>query len=144
MILKEEKDNSKEVRIIPLTELFRYILEKYNYSLPLVSNQKYNAAIKDVFKTAGHEQIIEKVTISGKKTTRENIELYKRISSHTARRTFITLMKEKGKSDKLIAQITGHKDMRTLYLYYQVRPTEIKKAVDDTFKLKFTPLKKVN
>ena len=65
-----------------------------------------------------------------------------RVSSHTARRTFITMMKRKGKSDKLIAEITGHRDMKTLNQYYQVSDEEVKEAVKDTFDID-VPLKKV-
>ncbi len=143
IILKEEKDTSKASRKIPLTELSKYIILKYDYKLPLISPQKYNDYIKDIFEAAGYTQKVEKFTTQEKKTIRETMFFYERMSSHTARRTFITLMKEKGKPDKLIAKITGQKDMRTLNQYYQVRQEETKKAVIDTFDIKFTPLKKV-
>ena len=66
-----------------------------------------------------------------------------RISSHTARRTFITMMKRKGKSDKLIAKITGHNDMKTLNQYYQVSDEEVSEAVKETFNIEIPLLKKV-
>ena len=36
---------------------------------------------------------------------KQEMYFYDRISTHTARRTFITMMKRQGKSDKLIARI---------------------------------------
>ena len=46
------------------------------------------------------------------------------------------MMKRKGKSDKLIAEISGHRDMKTLNHYYQVTNEDVKEAIDDTFDLK--------
>lgn len=143
IILKEEKDTSKTARRIPLTTLSKYILTKYDYRLPLIANQKQNEYIKDVFQELGYTQTVQKVTVKGKENIIEEIPFYDRISTHTARRTFITMMKDKGKSDKLIAKITGHKDMKTLNQYYQVEGKQKKEAMDEVFDIEI-PLKKVS
>ncbi len=142
--LKEEKNSEKEVRRIPLNDLATFILRKYNYDLPLIANQKHNEYIKEVFRVAGYTHDVEKVTTKGKESIRETMPFYKRISSHTARRTFITMMKKKGYSDKLIASISGHSDMKTLNQYYQVDDVAKSEAVKDVFKVDFGPLKKVD
>jgi integrase len=69
---------------------------------------------------------------------------YDRISSHTARRTFITMLKREKYSDKLIGSITGHKDFKSLNQYYQVDDMDKSEAVNDTFKIEFSPLKKIH
>lgn len=142
--LKEEKDAEKQVRRIPLNDISNFILRKYDFSLPLIANQKYNTYIKDVFDAAGYNWDVEKVTVKGKENIRKKMVYSDRISSHTARRTFITLMKRKGVSDKLIASITGHKDMKTLNQYYQVDDQAKNEAVASVFKMDFQPLKKVD
>ena len=43
------------------------------------------------------------------------------------------MMKRLGKSDKLIASITGHTDMKTLNQYYQVDSEQKKEAMDEVF-----------
>jgi integrase len=144
IILKEEKDSDKSARNIPLNELALYILRKYNYELPLIANQKHNQYIKEVFKVMGYNQEVQKVTTRGIENIREKMLFYERISTHTARRTFITMMKKKGVSDKLIASITGHTDMKTLNQYYQVDDDSKLTVVQDVFKLNYAPLKKVN
>ena len=136
LILKEEKNAGKRTREIPLSSIAINILEKYDYNLPLIANQKYNDYIKDVFNEAGYKYNVIKTSTRGKEVIREEIPFYDRISSHTARRTFITLMKKNGKSDKLIAEISGHRDMKTLNQYYQVSNEDVRQAVDDTFNLK--------
>lgn len=142
ILLKEEKDKNKEVREIPLTSISRFILLKYDYKLPLIANQKHNEYIKDVFKELKYTHKVQRVTTKGKENIIEEIDFYDRISSHTARRTFITMMKRQGKSDKLIASITGHSDMKTLNQYYQVSTPEKKEAMDEVFNLSI-PLKKI-
>lgn len=136
LILKEEKSSGKKTREIPLSAIALHLLEKYEYSLPLIANQKHNDYIKDVFEEAGYTHNVMKTSTKGKEVIRHEYPFYKRISSHTARRTFITMMKRKGKSDKLIAEISGHNDMKTLNQYYQVTNEDVKDAVDETFDLK--------
>ncbi len=140
--LKEEKGAGKKTREIPLNDIALYLLRKYDYQLPLIANQKHNDYIKEVFKDAGYTHDVEKTSTRGKEIIREVMPFYERISSHTARRTFITMMKRNGKSDKLIAEISGHRDMKTLNQYYQVTHSEVKEAVKETFDIQI-PLKKV-
>ncbi|NDP28670.1 MAG: tyrosine-type recombinase/integrase [Flavobacterium sp.] len=142
IILKEEKDETKEAREIPLTNISRYILVKYDYQLPLIANQKHNEYIKDVFKELEYTQMVQKITTNRKENIKLDLEFYKRMSTHTARRTFITLMKRQGKSDKLIASITGHTDMKTLNAYYQVDAPEKQEAMDEVFNIEI-PMKKI-
>jgi integrase len=140
IIIKEEKDETKEAREIPLTSISRYILSKYDYVLPLIANQKQNAYIKEVFAELEYTHKVEKTTTKGKENIKVEMIFKDRISTHTARRTFITMMKRQGKSDKLIASITGHTDMKTLNAYYQVNDDETKEAMNEVFNIDI-PLK---
>jgi len=62
-------------------------------------------------------------------TTRNN-----RVSTHTARRTFITIMKNMKVPDAIIMKITGHESMSSFNMY--CRPTtedigyELKRVFD--------------
>ncbi len=143
LLLKEEKGSSKKTREIPLNPIAHFLLRKYKYNLPLIANQKHNDYIKEVFQKAGYTHKVEKTSTRGKEVIREVMPFYMRVSSHTARRTFITMMKRKGKSDKLIAEISGHNDMKTLNQYYQITDEEVKEAVNETFDIDI-PLKKVD
>lgn len=142
IILKETKNTEKPDRTIPLTTISRYLLNKYDYKLPLIANQKQNEYIKEVFQELEYNSKVQKVTTKGKENIKEELFFYQRISTHTARRTFITIMKRQGKSDKLIASMTGHTDMKTLNAYYQVDNPEKKEAMEEVFDLKI-PLKVV-
>ena len=52
-------------------------------------------------------------------------------------------MKNEKHSDKLIASITGHTDMKTLNSYYQVDDKKKKEAVKEVFNIEI-PLKKID
>lgn len=140
--LKEEKESLKQSRIIPLNEIALFILRKYDYQLPLLSNQKYNEYIKDVFEDAGYTHFVEKNVTRGKEVLREQMRFCDRISTHSARRTFITMMIREGKSPKLIGKITGQTDIKTINQYYQVEDFDKQKAVDTVFDMEFSVLKK--
>jgi integrase len=142
IVLKEEKGVFKEPRNIPLTTLSRYILAKYDYHLPLIANQKQNQYLKVAFQEMEFERKIEKTANRGREVERSEDFFYNRITTHTARRTFITMMKRQGKSDKLIARATGHKEISTLNKYYQVDDEQTKEAMDEVFNVEI-PMKKI-
>ena len=101
------KSKSKNLSI-PLNNISKSILEKYEYQLPNISNQKMNEYIKEVFKELKFIDEIKKTMKYGDQLVEINSEFYKRISSHTARRSFITIMKNKRVPDKVIMSYTGH------------------------------------
>lgn len=133
LVLKEEKDSSKPTREIPLTSISKSILEKYDYNLPLLSNQKENDYIKSVVEKAGFTHEVEYTRTKGVEQKLFVKKFYERISTHTARRTFITIMRNKGVPDKTIMSITGHKDLKTFNMYHQVDNSAKINAVKSVF-----------
>lgn len=120
IIIQEEKDVTKEAREIPLFEISKYILKKYDYKLPLLSNQKQNKYIKDVFEEAKFTFDVEYSRTKNKEQEIKFEAFYKRISTHSARRSFCTIMKKKGIADKTIMSMGGWKDLKTFNTYYKV------------------------
>lgn len=132
-MLKEEKDTAKPIRDIPLTRLALEILEKYNYLLPLKSNQKRNGVIKEILKSCGFDHDVEYTIIKGVEQETIVKSFYERISTHAARRSFITIMRNQGAPDKTIMSITGHKDFKTFNMYHQVNDSARMDAVNKAF-----------
>lgn len=120
IVLKEEKDSSKPTREIPLISISKAILEKYDYELPILSNQKHNDYIKDVLKEAGFTHEVEYTRTKGVEQQIFVEKFYQRISTHTARRSFVTIMRNKGVPDKTTMSITGHTDIKSFNMYHQV------------------------
>ena len=133
ILLKEEKDSSKPTREIPLTNISNAILLKYNYELPLISNQKQNDYLKEVIKLAGFTKEVEFTKTKGVEQVVFVKKMYDRISTHTGRRSFITNMRNKGIADKTIMSITGHVDFKSFNLYHQVDDIAKIDAVNSVF-----------
>ncbi|MDH7913213.1 tyrosine-type recombinase/integrase [Winogradskyella sp. SYSU M77433] len=133
IILKEDKDVIKEIREIPLFEITKYILKKYNNQLPLISNQKQNELIKIVFKNAEFDFDVEYTRNKNKHKETLVKPFYDRISSHTGRRSFITILKKKGVADKTIMKMTGHRDLKTFNTYYKVDLEAKRDAIELAF-----------
>lgn len=114
----DQKNNDKQLRI-PLNDFSLSILEKYDYKLPSISTQKFNVYIKEVFEAMEYTHDVKKTTRIGNKIVEVDIPFKDRISSHTARRTFITIMKNKKVPDKVIMEFTGHKSLEVFNKYYK-------------------------
>ena len=127
------KSKSKNLAI-PLNSISKSILEKYDYNLPSITNQKMNEYIKEVFQELKFTDEIKKTMKYGDELVEMKSEFWERISSHTARRSFITIMKNKRVPDKVIMSYTGHTSLEVFNAYY--RPSEEDKVnyMNEVFK----------
>lgn len=95
---------------IPLLEVPKKILEKYkglfpdDKILPVLSNQKMNAYLKEIGDLCGIE---------------------KGISFHLARHTFATLTLSKGVSIESVSKMLGHTNIRTTQIYARITDSKI-------------------
>ena len=105
---------------IPLTDKLKSILDKYEWILPKISSQKFNKQIQKICKEL---EINEEIKFTYMKGNQRKIELkqkWEKISSHTARRTYITRAAEDGVADHLIMAVCGIKDPKTLNKYKKI------------------------
>ena len=140
--VRDEKNNDKTLEI-PLNEYSVYVLKKYDYKLPRITNQRFNDYIKEVFKLLGYDEDIKKTIKIGKDIIEQINPFYERISSHTARRSFITIMKNKKTPDKVIMSFTGHKSLEVFNKYYKPNNDDKKVFMETVWKMNETQLKKV-
>lgn len=98
------------------------ILEKYDYTLPRVSEQKFNKYIKMACLAAGINAPV--VITSGKKKQDKPYEKWELVSSHTARRSACTNMFLRGIPTIAIMKISGHKKESTFMKYIKVTAEE--------------------
>jgi integrase len=110
--------------IVPLNDYAKEILKKYDYSLPVISNQKTNKYLKEICKI--EELELDEEIVLTKKRGGEDLEFiepkYNFISTHTARRTHVTLSLEKGMRPEVVMSNTGHKDYKTFKKYIKLIP----------------------
>lgn len=83
--------------VIPLLPQAKNILEKYDYVLPVISNQKYNQWLKVLGELSG---------------------LKKNLHSHLARHSFACLLLNSGVDMKTISRTLGHSSMKTTERIY--------------------------
>lgn len=118
---------------IPISKKLEKLLNKWEWRLPKVSNQKFNQNIKKVCKIAGFTDEITKTTYIGNKKIESIEPFYKRVGSHTARRTFITLAANANVPDHVIMAICGIRDSKTLKTYKKFNPNVLEDYVDTIF-----------
>ena len=93
------------------------ILERIGYSVPKISNQKFNEYIKTVGKLAGMDEIIKITRYSGKQKLVIEKRKYDFLSSHVGRRSMVTKLLSRNVPITLVQKLTAHSDIRTLMKY---------------------------
>ena len=93
------------------------ILKRFKYLFPEISNQKFNDYLKDIGKKAKINSPVRIIRFSGVTEVQIRQPKHDFMSSHMARRTFVTIMLEKGVPITMIQKITQHSDIRTLLKY---------------------------
>jgi len=129
---KTMNDRSSVIRV-PLTQRAKDILEKYKdvekdgKILPFISSQKYNVAIKRIFKESG---ITRMVTVLNPTTGKEEQRPIDEIaSSHLARRTFVGNLYKKVKDPNLVGALSGHKEGSRAFARYREIDDDLKKEM---------------
>lgn len=123
-MLKVRTEKTDEEVIIPLHPIAKAILEKYNGTPRLISNQKFNEYIKEVCRIVGLTETITITRTCGGKKTRITKPKYKFVSSHTARRSFATNAYKAGLPTLAIMAITGHRTEKVFLKYVKVTKEE--------------------
>lgn len=100
--------SGEDYYIVILTKALE-ILKKYDFKLPIVSNQKYNASLKDLAGLAA---------------------LDKNLTSHMARHTYATICLNMGVSMEVLAKMLGHANIRTTHIYAKLVNETIEKAYE--------------
>lgn len=132
-IASKTKGERLNVIRVPLTQRAKDILERYKGEdsegriLPFISSQKYNVAIKKIFKECGITRI---VTILNPTTGEEEQRPINEIaSSHLARRTFVGNLYKKVKDPNLVGALSGHKEGSRAFSRYRDIDDDMKKEL---------------
>ena len=114
---------NKKTTVIPLVGYAAPaldILKKYNFELPVISNQKFNDFLKLAAKEEKAEltRIVEINRFQGNKKQTYVKPLHEVISSHVARRTAVSILLNIYRMPvPQVMEITGHSDFKTLKRY---------------------------
>lgn len=112
---------------IELNETTREIIKKYKehqdatgYALPVLVNQAYNRELKELARLAGINEKITQVHYKGSEPIERTFEKWQLITTHTARRSFITNGLALGIGSEVIRSWTGHKNDKSFAVYYEI------------------------
>jgi len=83
--------------VIPVVKKVFNILKKYDFKLPVISNQKYNDALKKVANEVG---------------------ISKRLTSHVGRKSYGTLLLNKDVPIETVSKLLGHSDIHVTQKHY--------------------------
>lgn len=112
---------------IELNETTRKILDNHKdhqaatgYALPVPVNQDYNRFLKELAKQANLNEKITLVHYKGNQRIEEIFEKWQLITTHTARRSFITNGLTLGIGSEVIRSWTGHQSEKSFKGYYEI------------------------
>lgn len=115
------------------------ILQKYNFKLPNLSEQKINIHIKDACRIAGIDKHTETFRVAGNKRIRIHGPKYEFISSHSGRRSFCTIALQHMPA-KIVMDLTGISNFKTLKHYED----ESDHTIVENYLNDIQPLRKAN
>ncbi len=122
---------------IPLVDLSRKIIERYReqpiFILPRMSNQKFNDYLKEICELAGIDTPVNIDIFKGNQFYQEIKPKYKVVTAHVARKTFITLSFYLGMNIKIVQEITGINQEKTLRKYLKIADEMKKTEMDKTW-----------
>ncbi|MBS1641728.1 MAG: phage integrase SAM-like domain-containing protein [Bacteroidetes bacterium] len=117
---------TKDTLFVPLNRFAKEIIEKYRGKFlgrpipPTLTNQKSNEYIKDVAEIAGVTDMMMIEKFSGSRRIVIKKPKCDLITTHTGRKTFISLSFEKKMPAEMIMKITGIRSWGTLKKYLKV------------------------
>lgn len=119
----------------PLYDYTKGILSRWDGAPPKISGQKYNQYLKELFKHLGLDRLIplmeKQLNPSGKgyKLVEVHFPLHDVVSSHVARKTFITTALSKGIAIQDVMKMSGHSDFRAMRPYIAISKIHLRETV---------------
>lgn len=122
----DEKTGSKIKA--PISNRADKILQKYidlPTPLPRITNQAMNRELKKIAKLAELDRLIKLVSYNDNIKKESTYFLYEKISTHMARKTFISLTLQSGIQERMVRTISNHKDERSFKKYINLDNTHL-------------------
>ncbi|HEX8545595.1 MAG TPA: site-specific integrase [Cytophagaceae bacterium] len=116
-VIKMPAHKNKNRVTIPLTPKAMAILQKYDYEIPDITEQRMNEYVKAICLIAGFDYLIETTEYKGGRKIYTKIPKWQTITNHIAVKTFISHCGEKNISAKVVSEITG-KSVKIIHEHY--------------------------
>ena len=121
---------------VPIGNSLRTIINKHintpgDRLFYLPPQQDYRVLIKHICFLAGIHELVTLVRFTGSERTEETFKKWELVSTHTGRRTFVSILANQGISESVISNMTGHSLRIMRESYESISPETKKKAVDN-------------
>lgn len=124
MVIKFKQEKTNNEVTIPIIKLTLDILERYNFSLPIISATQYNKSIKLLCNELNINEQTEKVWKSLNKKVVKIVKKSDVITNHFGRVTFAVEALRGGALDREVMSATGHRDPKTFDKYKKIAKQE--------------------
>ncbi len=125
---------TRDLLNVPLNSFSKALLQKYGnfpteYCFPVMSNQKMNDYLKELGQLASLDEQITLVEFKGPDRIETIYFKYQLLSTHVARKTFVTNAYRQGIPTEVIMKITNHKSHQTVARYLKIEEKQIRDAM---------------
>lgn len=123
-----------ETRILLIPKAMA-ILTKYRVEgrLPKISSQRMNDYLKELGQKAEITEPVRIVRYMGAKRVEERGPKWQFLSSHVARRTFVTISLERGMRPEVVMSVTGHRSFKTMKKYIALTDQSKSEAMENVW-----------
>ena len=136
-----QEKTKKKVKVPLLPDAIK-ILKRYEHlhkPLPIISSQKTNEHLKDIGKLAELNDVITIEVRRGNKTYRTKKTKSDLLTTHVARKSFITISLSLGMNVTDVMAITGHSTYAAMKPYILITDEQKQKALNNAWVKKITP-----
>jgi site-specific recombinase XerD len=124
-VIKLNIKKTHDTIYIPIHSKLKPLVEKFiNNEIKVISNQKLNLYLKVVCRQAGIDQEVQRVWYHNKNRKQENKKKYELVTTHTGRRTFITISLKRKALPEEVMKISGHKNRQAFQKYVRISQEE--------------------
>lgn len=124
---------------VPLNDYALDIIERYidePYPIPRICDQHFNRQLKEMARVVGLDRLVRTISRIRGNVTQYSLPLHEVLTSHIARKSFISNSLILGMSESEVKKISGHKDDRSFRRYVELGNSVLTKAKDKLSKNK--------
>ena len=116
----------------PINKIAEEILQKYQEDerpIPVISNQKYNRYLTELFKLIGLNEEIEIIRFRGSERITKLVPKWALLTAHSGRKSFASMLLEKGVQPQIIMELGGWTDFKSFQRYIKINKNTMRNAL---------------
>lgn len=123
---------------VPIISYAEKILDNYKNAhtpLPVMSNQKMNKHLKELGKQMGYESLIKIVKYFDGRKKEIHVPFHEILTTHVARKSYITNSLILGVPERVVREVSGHKDEKSFRRYVNLAETYKTNIINTAYSL---------